>query len=160
MKPYHPTSPGFVPRKQSSQQVPQQQRVSALGSDYLKCGYFDSANRPKAEIITSLAFSVASELKQTGMTTHQIRNFYNKVMYLKRRLDSGQPFEEIQWRLQTLHRDAANAVGKNNAPEKFKQFIDKNTDLAVKDPHSFKNGFIQHFQSVVAYLNYLEEKKH
>jgi len=159
MSTYRSSSFGFGSRKSFPQQTPQHQTANLLGPDYLKDGYFDSGGRPRGEIITTLAFGVARELKQSGLTTHQIRNFYNKAMFLKRRLDSGQSFEDVKWRLQTLHRDAANAVGKKNAPEKFKQFIDRNAQLAAKDAHSFKDGFIQHFQSVVAFLNYLEERK-
>lgn len=135
------------------------QPPSVLGANYLKEGYFDAGGKPRGEIITTLAQQVARELRQGNMNFHQIRRFYNKAMFLKRLLGSGRPFEEIKWRLQTLQRDAADAVGKKNAPEQFKIFIDRNVELAIKNLVSFKDGFMEHFQSVVAYLKYLEEKR-
>ena len=38
--------------------------------------------------------------------------------------------------------------------DEFKQFIDRNMELAVQDEDSFRRGFIQHFESVLAYFVY------
>jgi len=61
----------------------------------------------------------------------------------------------------TLKPIAAASVGRKTAPDIFKQFIDRNVDLVLRssDSDALVRGFLTHFQSVVAYLKYYEEKR-
>ena len=46
------------------------------------------------------------------------------------------------------------AIGRRVVPEEFQQFINRNVELAVEDEQSFRRGFLQHFESVLAYFVY------
>jgi len=133
-----------------------------LPQGYLQGGYFQADGKSLlCEIIVSWAEEVAKTLGDSSppMTYTQLRRFYNKVLSIKQKLDAGSEFPQLVPELLTLKRDAADSVGRENAPQLFKDFIDRNVDLAVKEQEAFKKGFLQHFQSVVAYRRYWEYKK-
>ena len=46
---------------------------------------------------------------------------------------------------------AADALKKGNVPQLFKRFIEENLKWAVKDQKNYLEGFVPHFESVVAY---------
>jgi CRISPR type III-A-associated protein Csm2 len=87
----------------------------------------------------------------------QLRNFYTKVRLIERKLDAGQPFESVRAEVASLERDAATAVGRRNAPDALKAVIDRNLDLALKDVNSFRQGFLEHFQSIVGFHTYFDQ---
>ena len=139
-----------------------EQEPSSLSPAYLEClksGYFDSNDNLKCELLTSLAEQVAQYLGKTGITSTQLRRFFTYVRSIERELGQ-KSFPEIVPQVQSLKPMVANYVGKGNNPrecgrrEVFKQFVDRNEELAEKDEKSFKKGFIPHFESVVAYFKY------
>ncbi len=133
-----------------------------LPSGYLQGGYFQPDGKNlRPEVIVGWAEEVAQSLgdSRPPMTYTQLRRFYNKTLSIKQKLEVSSEFPDLVSELLTLKRDAADSVGKENAPQLFKDFIDRNVDLAVKGEEAFKKGFLQHFQSVVAYKRYWEYKK-
>lgn len=133
-----------------------------LPQGYLQGGYFQSDGKSlRREVIVDWAEEIARALgdSRPEMTYTQLRRFYNKTLSIKQKLETGSQFPELVSELLTLKRDAADSVGKENAPQLFKEFIDRNVDCAVKGKDDFKKGFLQHFQSVVAYKRYWEYKK-
>jgi len=129
-----------------------------LPQGYLREGYFDAKGNLRPEVITDLAEEAARALgnARPGMASTQLRRFYNKTRFIKQKLDTGTPWDKVVSDIHSLKRDAANAVGKENAPRIFKDFIDVNVQLAVQNKESFIRGFLQHFESVVAYRKYQE----
>jgi CRISPR type III-A-associated protein Csm2 len=133
-----------------------------LPPDYLQGGYFQADGKTlRPEVIVSWAEEVARALgdSRPEMTYTQLRRFYNKTVSIKQKLEGGSQFPQLVPEILTLKRDAADSVGKENAPLLFKEFIDRNVDWAIKGEDYFKKGFLQHFQSVIAYKRYWEYKK-
>ncbi|MFW0861813.1 MAG: type III-A CRISPR-associated protein Csm2 [Dethiobacter sp.] len=133
-----------------------------LPSGYLQGGYFQPDGKNlRPEVIVGWAEEVARALgdARAKMTYTQLWQFYKKTLSIKQKLEVSGAFPDLVPELLTLKRDAAYSVGKGNAPELFKVFIDRNVDLAVKGEVAFTKGFLQHFQSVVAFKRYWEYKK-
>ena len=68
-------------------------------------------------------------------------------------------FEAVKADIYAFKRDVVYQVGREVAPEEFRQFIDRNVELAVQDEESFRKGFLQHFESVLAYIVYYSREK-
>ena len=138
---------------------------SGLPPDYLARGYFDKDGCIFLPLVTDVARKVSESLGQGGVTSTQLRRFYNKAKATEQRLDAGENFACLKAEILELEQHAANAAGKARdrreqaGLELFKQFIDKNTELAVRDEKSFRKGFLLHFQGVVAFFKYLYPKK-
>jgi CRISPR type III-A-associated protein Csm2 len=137
----------------------------ALGSqlkdylDFLKRGYFDNEDNVKCELLTTMAEHVARVLGNAGMTSAQINRFFRHVRAIEREVDS-KAFAEMIPRIQSLKPLVANYTGRGKDErerqrrQEFKRFVDFNVELAQKDIRSFKEGFVPHFESIVAYFKY------
>lgn len=134
----------------------------SLSRDYLetmRSGYFDADNTLKGVLITTLAERVAKDFVGGKITTGQLRNFFGHVRGLQRELDQSD-FAVVKPKILQLKPLAAVYVGRGgNSFEKgqrnlLKQFIDENVEQAQKGTREFKEGFVAHFQSVVAYYKY------
>lgn len=136
-----------------------EQRLPIPPAGYLEAGYFDEKGNVLPEVVQQWAQQWAQMLKQTGLSSTQMRRFFNRARGIERQLDANQPFDRLREQILSLKAIAAASVGKGNAPELFKTFIDRNVDLAVRSSEEFKRGFLTHFQSVVAYLKYFEQKR-
>jgi CRISPR type III-A-associated protein Csm2 len=88
------------------------------------------------------------------MKSHQLRRFFNKARGIEAKLEREKDFEAVKADILGFKRDVAYQVGRGVVPAEFKQFIDRNVELAVEDKKSFKQGFLQHFESVLAYFVY------
>ncbi len=125
-------------------------------ADYLEGGYFETVEgkrRVKPVVVDKWAETVARVLGRGDMKAHQLRRFFNKARAIESKLDS-EPFAAVVTDIHTFKRDAAYAVSRKVAPKEFKEFIDRNVELAVQDLDSFRKGFIEHFQSIMAYFAY------
>lgn len=142
----------------SRQTVQPERREYVTSPDYLRGGYLDNRKNPRPELITSEADQVAEDLWRADLTYGQARKFYEKARFIQLQLDSKKNFEDQVWRIASLERDAADAVGRRSAPPVFKAFIEKNIVLAKRDEDHFRKGFMQHFQSVLAYFRYRRPK--
>ncbi len=69
-------------------------------------------------------------------------------------------FLELVPRIQRLSALVAYFVGRGRTPderlkrETFKRFIDRNRAVAEKSERNFKQGFVPHFEAVVAYYKF------
>jgi CRISPR type III-A-associated protein Csm2 len=128
-----------------------------FGPDYLAAGYFEQKEgKPylRSEVLDSLAVDVAKALGGREMKSHQLRRFFNKARGIEAKLEREKDFEAVKADILGFKRDVAYQVGRGVVPAEFKQFIDRNVELAVEDKKSFKQGFLQHFESVLAYFVY------
>jgi CRISPR/Cas system CSM-associated protein Csm2 small subunit len=132
-----------------------------LSPDYLQGGYFDNQGHLRVEVVGNWAKQAAKSLigqnpRQPALKATQLRNFYNKARIIERKLDAGIPYGSLKAEIASFERDAATAVGRGNAPEVFKEIIDKNLSLALADQCSFKHGFLEHFQSILGFHTYVD----
>lgn len=136
-------------------------------SDYLKDGYLVEKEvqirgekqlkevvRP--EVVDELAINVAKALgnAKPEMKSHQLRRFFNKMRAIEAKLDTVKSFDLVKPDILGFKRDVAYATGREVVPDEFKQFIDRNVELAAQSEENFRQGFIEHFQSVLAYFVY------
>jgi CRISPR type III-A-associated protein Csm2 len=141
----------------SSTPRPNTQTDFEFGPEYLKDGYFEGEGdqrRLRPEVIDTWAMEAAKLLGNRGMKSAQLRRFFGQARGSDAKLRTGLAFESLRAGIYGLKRDVAYQVGRKLVPEEFKQFIDRNVELAVQDERSFKEGFVEHFQSVVAYFVY------
>jgi CRISPR type III-A-associated protein Csm2 len=128
----------------------------------LREGYFERKGEKRylrPEVLDGLAMDVAKVLGRQDMKSSQLRRFFNKARGIESKLDREKDFEAIKAGIYGFKRDVAYQVGREVVPEGFKQFIDRNVELAVQDEKSFRDGFLQHFESVLAYFVYFFRKQ-
>ncbi len=147
------TGPGGPPR--------QPPRPPSLSDDYLRGGYFDDQGNLRVEVVGDWAKEAAQALvgpnpRQPLLKATQLLNFYHKARIIERKLDAGRPFEGVKAMTASLERDTATAVGRGNAPEVFKTIMDRNLVLALADEIAFRQGFLEHFQSIVGFHIYYD----
>ncbi|HPL96017.1 MAG: type III-A CRISPR-associated protein Csm2 [Smithellaceae bacterium] len=133
-----------------------------LATDYLMQGYFDEkenlferyvAKDGDADVIARL-LGVA----KPAMTNHQLRRFYSHVREAENRLKMTDDFKAAYIDLKKLEPFVSEAKGKGKIPDLFFDFILKNVS-AVKSKKDFLDGFLEHFQAVVAYFTFYYPKK-
>jgi cold shock protein len=126
-------------------------------ADYLREGYFERKDDKaylRPAIVDSLAMDVAKALGSCEMKASQLRRFFNKARGIEARLDRTNDFEAVKADIYRFKSDVAYQVGRRLVPQEFQQFVDRNVELAVRDEQSFRQGFLQHFESVLAYFVY------
>jgi CRISPR/Cas system CSM-associated protein Csm2 small subunit len=123
-----------------------------LSEEYLNGGYFDDRGNLRPELIVTEARSVAQELDKADMTSTALRRFFGKVRFAQRKLDQHGDFLAIVPDILALEPYVANAVTRGVVPHLFKEFLERNVKLAVADSKSFLQGFVKHFEYVVAFF--------
>lgn len=124
---------------------------SQLPQNYLSRGYFDEKGNPYYEVIIDWPQQLAGCLAEKDMSSSQLRNFFAELRRIESQLDTGKSFAEVKHRLYKLDGFAQNAVSRRIAPPLFRDFVRKNIEWA-KDEKSFREGFLPHFESLVAYF--------
>jgi len=130
-----------------------------LPPEYLKNGYFDEKGNVIDQVIVVWPQKIAKALGNSGVTYLQIRRFFTQVRSVERELGS-KDFDELVVRIQSLKPLVASFVGRGSnryerqGRENLKRFIDCNVELATRNEHSFKRGFVPHFECVIAYFKY------
>lgn len=126
---------------------------------YLNDGYFkkgdDGRDHLRVELVTSTARAIADYIARDArpqMRTHQVRRFFTYVRALDGGLQNGASFDSVVPRIAQLEPAAANAVTRGLAPREFQFFIERNAREARKHPENFLEGFVPHFESVIAFL--------
>jgi CRISPR type III-A-associated protein Csm2 len=146
------------PPSQSAPPARQDTRTNfRFDENYLLKGYFDhkgDKNYLWPEVIDSAAIDAAKALGNAGMKSAQLRRFFGKARGIEAKLDRDGDFADIISDIFGFKRDVAYQVGRKIVPEQFQQFINRNVELAVVDEESFRKGFLQHFESIVAYFVY------
>lgn len=148
---------GAKPSGRRSPARPSTRTEFQFGPDYLREGYFqlkEGKRYLRPEVLDTLAMDVAKVLGNQEIKSSQMRRFFNKARGIEFALDRQGDFEAIKADIYGFKRDVAYQVGRKVVPEGFKQFIDRNVELAVQDEKSFRDGFLQHFESVLAYFVY------
>lgn len=114
--------------------------------------YFTPEGNLRVEMVTTEAQSCAASLERDNLKRHQLRSFFDHAKRQLQRLVYGVPFGAVHPEIARLKAVAADRAGRseNALPQTFKQFIDRNVD-AVTDKATFQNGFMPHFEAVVAY---------
>ncbi|MFH0784209.1 MAG: type III-A CRISPR-associated protein Csm2 [Pseudomonadota bacterium] len=133
-----------------------------LRDGYLTEGYFDERGNLFDRYIAREgdADFIAEQLGHSypAMTNHQLRRFYSHVRAAANRLKMTCNFPAVYVDLKKLEPFVAEAKGKGKIPDLFYNFIIKNLS-AVKTEQDFSNGFLEHFQAVVAYFTFHHPKK-
>ena len=141
-------------RQKGPRRAREWERRPSLPSGYLSRGYFDDSGNVLHEVIQEWPEQLARAFKDTSMSSTQLRRFFNRARAIEQQ---NLPFDRLKEEILSLKPVAAASVSRGTAPDIFKQFIDRNTELAISSYDSFKRGFLMHFQSVVAYLKYHEK---
>lgn len=149
---------------QAGQQAQSGRASTSLPKDYLQQGYFDAEGHIFSELVCKVPEEIAKSLGIGGVTSTQLRRFYNKSKAAEQRLNAGETFRGVVPTLLELKQHAANSVGRAQGDEQrglefLKQFLDSNVDLAVQSEKAFRKGFLLHFQGVLAYFKYHHPKK-
>jgi CRISPR type III-A-associated protein Csm2 len=130
-----------------------------LAADYLGEGYFEVHGGVlcrKEGIVTQKAQEVAKSLGygKPKMTSHQLRRFFMHARRLEQRLRYGTTFECIKSEIERLITYAVDARAKQKIPEDFETFIRANVAFALQSEEHFTQGFMPHFEAVVAFFAY------
>lgn len=131
------------------------QPPAELPSGYLAKGYFDEKGNCWPQVIQDWPRQISHSLDQSRpqMKTAQLRGrFFTEVRRLETKLKAGRNFDAIRPELLKIGAFAEQAVNKKKVPLLFKQFIDANLRLATKGEKEFTDGFVNHFECVVAYF--------
>ena len=128
---------------------------NTLPSGYLEGGYFDEQGNLRPDAVTTWARQIAKVLADGNMGAAQLRNFFGTLRLLEQRARSGTPFDALKAGIARLESQAAASVGRNNAPEVFFLFVERNVKLAQQNRQAF-DAFVAHFEAIVAYLTYLK----
>lgn len=135
---------------------------NGLASDYLSGGYFD-ANGNLCERYLAKGGDADRIARQLGvekpaMTNHQLRRFYSHVRAAENRLTMTGNFPAVHVDLKKLEPFVSEAKGKNKIPDLFYDFMIRNLAV-VKEEKDFVQGFMEHFQAVVAFFTFHHPKK-
>jgi CRISPR type III-A-associated protein Csm2 len=117
----------------------------------LEKGYFNPDGRLWEEFLTTMASEVARAFR--GLKNHQLRRFYGHAKAAENRLNMTRDWHAVNLDVKKLSPFVSEAKGKDKIPPSFYDFIEKNIRL-VKTEKDFKEGFMEHFQAVVAYFTY------
>ena len=103
---------------------------------------------------------LAIKLGKNGLTTGQLRRFYNYCRSIEHQLNvEGRSWEQVSADFEALGARAQYAQSKStgNFPREFQQFIDENVQR-VKDAdghqrEAFLEGFLPHFEALVGFAS-------
>ena len=109
----------------------------------------DFVSREKVDVL-------ASRLGQNGLTTGQLRRFYNYSRSIERQLKvEGRSWEQVAADFEALAFHAQYAQSSRKIPREFQQFIDDNVRrVKAADGHrreAFLSGFLPHFEALVGF---------
>jgi len=123
-----------------------------LPTAYLRDGYFDADGQLRPELIVEHARQIAESFAERGPPTAALRRFFGMTRRIEGQLAAGQSFAAVRPALLALKPFVTNACTRDVVPPLFRDFIERNVDLAVKGQQEFLHGFLPHFQYVVAYF--------
>lgn len=143
---------GFAPRGGPPPRRGPPPARDRLPEGYLANGYFDGKGNILPQVVVDWPRAIASRLADAGLQTTQLRKFFSEARLIEGQLCAGADFAALQGRILKLDAYAEDALKKRNVPPLFKQFIQQNLRWASRDAKSFLEGFIDHFESIVAYF--------
>jgi hypothetical protein len=137
---------------QSRKQNPSGKSSGGLPGNYLRSGYFDSAGNPRKEMIIDEARAAAEALAGSKLAAVKLQGLYNRARMLRDKLAGTGDFPALQGEIRMLLIDAVDATGRGVTPKVFLTFVERNIELAVRDPKSFTEGFVEHLRCVRAWF--------
>jgi len=123
-----------------------------LPPGYLEGGYFDEKGNLRREMIIEWPRAIASTLVRERMKIAAIRNFFTTVRGIESAYRVSGDFDSVCPRIWSLAPKVNYQAARGIASRTFKQFIETNLPLATKNANHFLEGFVEHFQCVVAYF--------
>ena len=123
--------------------------------DCLDDGYFVNGCLHPGYVVRERMEELARMMSDAkpGLTTHQIRRFFQHCRAIEARLRAKtSTWEREQTEFMKLDVSVADAFGKSppKVPEIFRDFIQKNV-AAVKTEKDFLEGFLPHFEALVGF---------
>jgi CRISPR type III-A-associated protein Csm2 len=114
--------------------------------------YFHSDRTLRPEYLTELAEKIAASFGNTWpeLTRNQLRAFYSHAKRREASARNGRPWAEVYPELVKMVPIAAERTAKGIIPREFEEFVRRNVEKS-RDPTAFLEGFVEHFQAVVAY---------
>ena len=89
-----------------------------------------------------------------GLTTGQIRRFFNHCRVIERRLDNGETWGQVASGFEMLSAHAQYATSAQKIPQDFQKFIDSNVKRVMNSDDqlsAFRDGFMKHFEALLAF---------
>ena len=90
--------------------------------------FLDDDGYIRAELLDSEARIIAGQLKSKGITTHQVRKFYDEVKKYQGLLDKNEPYKKIKPLIIMLKSKAKYASTKKPKMKIFYEFIKQSID--------------------------------
>jgi CspA family cold shock protein len=129
-----------------------------IDANYLAEGYFQDDEREyvRPQVLDEIAIDVAKVLGTAEPATPpgQLRRFLDRAQAIETKLDRGANFGDLRADIAALKSDAAYLAEEGLVPDVFHAFIARNAVLGAEDEHSFRDGFLPHLESVLAYFGY------
>lgn len=140
----------------------QANRVKAVTSnadiiaDYfalLEGGYFDNDGFLKEDFIKKYPERLAKRFQGNPNLNKptQIRKYFDQVVIIEGRFKVNKQFQYVLVELTKMLPLLHSAKTKKLISEEFYSFLEKNIELAKESEKNFAEGFVQHFQFVIAY---------
>jgi CRISPR type III-A-associated protein Csm2 len=126
--------------------------------------YFDERGNLRVELRVNDAEMVAKELVYAGVTSGQLRRFFTMIRSLEQRLNNTRDFAALVPEIARLQPLVASLIGREQQENKrrrlfvLRDFIDTNAKLAQQNEKAFLQGFLPHFESVIAYFTFYKPK--
>jgi len=121
-----------------------------LPADYLKDGYYDNHGGLRRWVFAEGARAVAEVLSSHTMRPTSLRRFYNQLRAIDQEFQRDKDFAAILPRLYKFRVMVTDSCQRNVVPRAFLAYIEANLALA-ETSHQNLRGFLEHYQSVVAY---------
>lgn len=127
-------------------------------------GYFNQEGYLRSELRVEDAEMVARVLAAANVSSAQLRRFFTMARSLEQRLNAGQKFDSIIPEIASLQPFAAAVIGREQNPAQrdrlvvLRDFIDTNAQLGRQDVKAYLEGFLPHFESVMAYFTLYKPK--
>lgn len=114
--------------------------------------YFDEKGQLKKEIFIDDAKRMAETFvrDEPSLKYTALRNFYNKIREIEFKLKRTKNFEDIRQDIYSLVPLVNYQFNRRIVPSSYKEFIEKQVNLAVKDERSFY-AFLEYHKSILAY---------
>ncbi|MFH1760191.1 MAG: type III-A CRISPR-associated protein Csm2 [bacterium] len=120
-----------------------------VGEGVIKAALLDEHAKKTAE---SFFFTTRHGDKKEGLTSAQLRRFYNDVKSIEKRIDSGTDFAKVLPMIKMIKSKVSYASNpkKKKVPGEFRKFIDTCINN-ISNKEDFK-AFCKHFEAVVGYF--------
>ncbi|MBE7558152.1 type III-A CRISPR-associated protein Csm2 [bacterium] len=132
---------------------------ASLPNDLKLADYYDGEHL-KQEVFIETARRVAEEINRSGMNPTALRKFFNMVKAIETSYAMEHDFGRVKEGLFKLLPAVEYRRERGIVAKCFSDFIAHHVhaDRALRDERSFR-GFVQHFQSVVAYVKQKSERR-